>query len=617
MNEALPWFLALVAAPVAWLAPGWLLARMLSAPWPLLSGALASAALGCAFLMAGETVGLPWAGLGGVGAWLALTAGLLWLARNKAPRADPMLPRPQGWEWAGVAAAALAFASLVTRAILDPLSGWDQAFRWDHLARLMVRTGRIAFYPPVSAADFEVYGFPDGIPPLASLANAWIYRIAGATDPVLTLPRVAGEALFAGGACAILARELWGPRGVWPALGLLASSALVGWSVGMGQESGLLAITLTAGCALLLRSARPGETRTAAWAGLAFGLAAWCREYALALGPLAAFVALLQGRRVQAFRCLAVLLAVSLPWYARNWLRTGDPLFPQGLLGPGKSEAYAALLDAIHAFWSRGALGFELKWFAATLPFVAALPLAAGFTGVLRARLRGGAALVAIVGTALAGLWAWSVGYTSGGWNYSLRVLGPALVLAAALGGWPGAVAWRPPARAVLAFLFVLFATDAARRAWWLPARPRTAPSAPLFATWHELAPDPAAEGQLALALHDALPAGDGRVAVERAGLQNRLNAAGRPATTLYSPALAPAFSRTLTAPQAAEALRRERIRWIGWAVGDPVAGRIADRAPLLVTLRTRVAPVLRVGDHLVWDLSALAPAPGQTINAP
>jgi hypothetical protein len=76
-------------------------------------------------------------------------------------------------------------------------------------------------------------------------------------------------------------------------------------------------------------------------------------------------------------------------------------------------------------------------------------------------------------------LWIASLGYTAAGFIYSLRVLNPALVLAAVLGGAalargiPGL-----PARNAVVFGLGLFATDAALRALVLPANVYRVPPA-------------------------------------------------------------------------------------------------------------------------------------------
>ncbi len=617
MSQAAILFLALVAAPALWLAPGFFAARLLRAPWPLLCGALGSASLGLVFLVAGEAAGLAWAGRGGLALWCALTLAL-GLAARRAPRVPLERPAiPSGAERLFALAALIALLGLALRAAIDPLSGWDQSFRWDWLARQLVAEGRLSFYPPVSALDFERYGFPDGIPPLASLANAWVYLVAGECAAPLTWSRIVGEGVFTGLACAALARALWGPGATWPALGLVGSSALVGWGLGIGQETGLLGVALASGCALLVRSIRADEPAAAAWAGLAFGLAAWCREYALVLGPLAAVGAFLQGRRREALLCVGVFAACAGPWYLRNTALTGDPLFPQGLLDGEKSGAYAALLASVRATWGRPPPGFDLSWFAATLPCVAGLPLVAALAGLFGAKARE-ARWAGLLAAAVGGLWVWSVGYTSGGWNYSLRVLAPGVVLAAAIGARTCVAPVPSRWRAMLALVTVLAAADAARRSWWLPALPRASPLAPWAGTWRSVTVDGSAPSRVAEGVRLALPDGaQGRVAVENAALQNALNAAGLRATSFYAPDLAPAFDSSITPETAAGRVLACGVRWVGWAPGDLIAGGIATRSPLLSRLVARHPPAVVVEDLAVWDLSALAPPSVAAMNAP
>ena len=57
---------------------------------------------------------------------------------------------------------------VVVRTALYPLRGPDTAFRWEGLAVAMLQHQSLAFYPPVTAADYAVYLYADGIPPLVA-----------------------------------------------------------------------------------------------------------------------------------------------------------------------------------------------------------------------------------------------------------------------------------------------------------------------------------------------------------------------------------------------------------------------------------------------------------------
>ncbi len=56
------------------------------------------------------------------------------------------------------------------RVTLAPECGFDSIFRWDFLAERMLYLRNFKFYPPMTAADFRIYPYADGIPPLVSFA---------------------------------------------------------------------------------------------------------------------------------------------------------------------------------------------------------------------------------------------------------------------------------------------------------------------------------------------------------------------------------------------------------------------------------------------------------------
>lgn len=69
---------------------------------------------------------------------------------------------------------ALVTGSLFAYLVLEPLSGYDNIFRWDYLARVMASQQSLRHYPPVTAEDFSVYPWCDGIPPMVQIGRAHV-----------------------------------------------------------------------------------------------------------------------------------------------------------------------------------------------------------------------------------------------------------------------------------------------------------------------------------------------------------------------------------------------------------------------------------------------------------
>ena len=328
------------------LLPGCLLGRIVRSSAPWLSAFLGSAVLLFHLVLALDAWRVP-LGPTSVAAGLAALNGLLFLLARKSSITVTPLVRPcekikmrrtrwlpQGTDWLWLLAAGIGLTSITVRAVVEPLSGWDNLFRWDFLARQMLRLGTLSFYPPMTAGDFLHYGWCDGIPPLVPVLNFWTYLSAGQAAAVATAPRVVGEAVLLFYGVGRLASFRWGKEAAWPARAALATSALMLWGVAMGQETGLTALTLVAMFVFLDEHGRSGARADLFWAGLAAGGGALCREYGLAW-PVFGLIALAWSGRLRAgwmvFSASAALVAV--PWYLRNWILTGNPLYSHDLAG--------------------------------------------------------------------------------------------------------------------------------------------------------------------------------------------------------------------------------------------------------------------------------------------
>jgi hypothetical protein len=362
-----------------------------------------------------------------------------------------------------LAVAGLGLGSVLLRTLAQPLAGWDNEFRWDHLARLMLDHGSLQFYPPRSAADFFLYPWPDGIPPLVSGANLWIYLSTGTASGILIAGRVLLELLLVAALTIRISRRLWGAEGAgWPLLAL-GGCGLFLFAVSLGQETGLTAFCVLLLCELLLEHRDTRCLATAAWAGAAAGTAALVRDYNLALIPATALLLVARGARARPVACaLAAAAAVAGPWYLRNWLLTGNPLYPHSLAGLFPSAPfYEETMRAVREYLAPGVAATS-RWLPALLVGVGPLALAGAFVWYRAPRRAWPVAALAAV---MVWLWWITMPSTGGQMRYSLRVLGGAAPLLCILLGalpWPRARI----ARALLCGAALLLTADAARRSW-------------------------------------------------------------------------------------------------------------------------------------------------------
>lgn len=572
-----------------WRGPALAVAGVLASFAILFTGALLLQLTGVALTRA------PW-----LGAVTALSLGLSLLPGRPAARAaEPAGPAPGGARaaWALGAAAALALAVIGYRAVAQPLTGPDTAFRWDFLARQIVRERGFGFYPAVSDADFTVYMWPEGIPPLLSLLYAWGYLGAGTLAAASTAPVVVGVALLDFALVAILASRIAGREAAGWAAALLAGSALNSWSLSMGQETGLTTLGV-----LALAWAIGGAAPDWRLAGLAAAVAGLSRDYGAALVPAgAAWLALRRRpwREVAGF--LGVAAVALVPWYGRVWARAGSPLYDVDLFGWLRVNPMHAGLMASYAD-RYGVAGHAAQRARELLPLL--WPLGAGVLlgGLAAARVRGawtaGSSWLAL---AWLGLWLWSVGYTAGGISYSLRVLCPVLALASVAGG--AALrrvrgAWRPAAAAAL----VLLAAEASARALVMMRVPLDIPAR----AWARVgAPFSALRGD---ADYDRAAAiiGRRRVLVDSAYTHAFLAARGGAALPPWSPGLGFLREPGVDMASAVRRLHAMGVDFI-WLTAAPDLRGYFDRYAFFQGLDPWLRPVL-LGDH--WALFALREAP-------
>ena len=326
---------------------------------------------------------------------------------------------------------------LLVHSARSPLVGQDTRFRWDFLGRLIAQAGTFSFYPPLKAADFRSYFFVDGIPPLVSFTHWWLYASAGYYLPSLISLRVAAEFLCTlaftyGVGSALFSRR----AGVWAAA-VLAASPLYFRAVFLGQETGLTALAVAAMLYFIVGARQPVA------AGLAAGVCALSREYGwiAVVGGVAALAWRRESRR-EILVFAGVAAAVGAPWYVRNWILAGNPMYSLRLPGFAVNPIHDAFLQ-----FYKSQLGVQTwtasVWVSVFLLFVTlAVPqMLVGLPMAVKHFHRHGYLL--IIAVLMIAVWIVSVGYTSGGVEISMRVLSPALVVlsiaaAGALEGWTG-----------------------------------------------------------------------------------------------------------------------------------------------------------------------------------
>lgn len=325
-------------------------------------------------------------------------------------------------------------AALTLRAALSPLLGFDTTFRWDFLARRILATGSFSYYPPLTPQDFRSYFYVDGIPPLVSFTNWWIYTSVGKHAPAVLAAFAAAQfgctlAFTYGAAAAVFTRRA----------GILAAAALAACplffnAVVIEQETGLTALGVAATLYFLVRAKAPADITGLIAAGLAAALTALSREYgwiAVVIG-----IVVLRWRRfswAQTAVFAAVAAAVAGPWYVRSLALTGNPFyslkfgsFAVNPIHDGIMQHYQKVLGP--GRWTPETLG-SLLWFLFSL---APLQLVAGLPGAWsRFRERG---YLAVAAALLTAVWLQSIGYTSGGVEISTRVLSPALAVLSVAG---------------------------------------------------------------------------------------------------------------------------------------------------------------------------------------
>ncbi len=291
---------------------------------------------------------IVFSGLVGVTGWVALLQvlgliGVLWLPvvavclavlagssllALPAPTPRRVVASPVPW---GLVAVAVPFAVLALVEVLwgPPLSNsYDTVHYHVVNAAHYLDSGTIRSLPFAQAGDNT--GAAPGNGSLLLLAVMLPFHNAG----LVAFPDLLCAGLLVA-VTALLSRELG--RGAWPGLvtGLVIVTAVCFFEtqVRSGYDDAVGLLGLVAAVLLGLRSARTGERLTLLLAGASLGLAVGTKGTYILPGVVVAALVLWAQRtrpgRLWALEFLAAALSLSAAWYVRDWIITGDPLFPQ------------------------------------------------------------------------------------------------------------------------------------------------------------------------------------------------------------------------------------------------------------------------------------------------
>ena len=237
--------------------------------------------------------------------------------------------------WPALAGAGLTAGLRLWLAWRMPPEGWDGLSY--HLPIVVKWT---------QTADFSLAGWPTPQGYFAwngELLSTWLALLAGSLDyaklvQVMSLPLLAA-------AGAVLGRRLTGLRWAWPCALAFASLPIVLIQAGLAYVDALYAAFWLAAAAAAAGLARSGRS-VYAWAfAAAFGLALGTKSTVYFMAPLVLFLIVCYIKSPRGIKPalsqlplgLALVLLAGAGAYVRNFLLTGNPIFPFSLSVAGQS----------------------------------------------------------------------------------------------------------------------------------------------------------------------------------------------------------------------------------------------------------------------------------------
>ena len=141
----------------------------------------------------------------------------------------------------------------------------------------------------------------------------------------------------------LLAKRLGAPPdgAIYPSAFLLLSRPVLEQAIGADVDLICAALFLTA-LYFGIQAIDSNERRDWALWGVACGLYAGTKYLALVYAPILLLIPFVRGPRLKALWALPGVVVFGLPWYARNWLVAGSPLYPASLTIGGVTLARGA-----------------------------------------------------------------------------------------------------------------------------------------------------------------------------------------------------------------------------------------------------------------------------------
>jgi len=315
-----------------------------------------------AFLFVALIVGAL--GLGGWMNFATMTVALWIAALALAVVMKLYAPAPQeGEPWPAAPGGVLAFAMFAATIVVGmfavraayPALDYDALTYHLHFPAQWLRAERILLIdtpfgdaaPAYAPANGELWFAWLMSPFVGATPGEFVFKLAGldALAKVGQFPFLALAAL----SLLLLSRRLG--RGEWPIYLPALTFIFVPWAFVQATGANvdlMMAACLLASLALAIEYAHEPRSAYAVLAGAALGLAAGVKFLALAYAPLLALPSLglfwKHGRARAGLAWALPLLVCSAPWYLRNWIVAGNPLFPADFLWFAGAYGRAAML---------------------------------------------------------------------------------------------------------------------------------------------------------------------------------------------------------------------------------------------------------------------------------
>jgi hypothetical protein len=145
----------------------------------------------------------------------------------------------------------------------------------------------------------------------------------------------------------MLARRLGAPpnHAIYPSLFFLVAPRVVEQATGANVDL-ICAVLFVAALTFGIVAVERDRARDWLFWGIVVGLFLGSKYLALVYAPLLALVPFVRGLRKRALWALPGLCALGLPWYVRNWIAAGSPIYPSSLAVGGVTIAGGAFSHA-------------------------------------------------------------------------------------------------------------------------------------------------------------------------------------------------------------------------------------------------------------------------------